>query len=131
MALGSEYATPPAAPLWLRRDVLGPTGEILTLADLPPSKPGRWVARRKAEVLAALMGGLLTSRRSAANMISRKRSSCLGCGLTHAEDSAVGKQGRCVCGAPRTCGWSDEDLVEPRRARAPSYPDINKPIRGN
>jgi hypothetical protein len=60
LALGSEYATPPAAPLWLRSGVLGPTGEILTLADLPPSKPGRWVARRKAEVLAALMGGLLT-----------------------------------------------------------------------
>jgi Protein of unknown function (DUF1153) len=33
---------------------------VLTLANLPPSNPGRWVARRKAEVLSALLGGLLT-----------------------------------------------------------------------
>jgi transposase-like protein len=42
------------------RGVVGPLGDVLTLADLPPSKPGRWVARRKAEVLSALIGGLLT-----------------------------------------------------------------------
>jgi hypothetical protein len=42
------------------RGVVGPLGDVLTLADLPPAKPGRWVARRKAEVLSALMGGLLT-----------------------------------------------------------------------
>jgi hypothetical protein len=44
----------------LGRGVVGPTGDILTFANLPPSKPGRWVARRKAEVLSALMGGLVT-----------------------------------------------------------------------
>ena len=43
-----------------RRIVIGPTGNVLTLADLPPSKPGRWVARRKAEVCLAVAGGLLT-----------------------------------------------------------------------
>ena len=38
----------------------GPDGRLLTLSDLP--KPGitRWVTRRKAEVVAAVTGGLLT-----------------------------------------------------------------------
>lgn len=40
--------------------VLGPTGETLTLADLPPSNTKRWVIRRKAEVVAAVRGGLLS-----------------------------------------------------------------------
>lgn len=50
-----------------RRDVLamgahviGPDGEILTLADLPPPSLSRWVPRRKAQVIAAVRGGLLT-----------------------------------------------------------------------
>ncbi|GBD43056.1 hypothetical protein HRbin40_00519 [bacterium HR40] len=40
--------------------VPGPTGRPLTLADLPPPDTRRWVARRKAEVVAAVRGGLLT-----------------------------------------------------------------------
>lgn len=40
--------------------VIGPLGTPLTLADLPPSSTRRWVARRKAEVVAAVDGGLLT-----------------------------------------------------------------------
>lgn len=40
--------------------VIGPQGEPLTLASLPPSSTTRWVARRKAEVVAAVKGGLLT-----------------------------------------------------------------------
>ncbi len=40
--------------------VLGPTGEPLTLADLPPINTKRWVIRRKAEVVAAVRGGLLS-----------------------------------------------------------------------
>ena len=41
--------------------VIGPLGEPLTLADLPPPETRRWVVRRKAEVVAAVKGGLLTS----------------------------------------------------------------------
>ena len=41
------------------RSVPGPLGTPLTLADLPPVDTPRWVARRKAEVLAAIHGGLL------------------------------------------------------------------------
>jgi hypothetical protein len=40
--------------------VIGPTGIPLTLRDLPPTDTGRWVIRRKAEVVAAVRGGLLT-----------------------------------------------------------------------
>ncbi len=40
--------------------VVGPDGRDLTLADLPPPGIQRWVTRRKAEVVAAVRGGLLT-----------------------------------------------------------------------
>lgn len=40
--------------------VIGPLGEALTLDSLPPVETDRWVARRKAEVVAAVNGGLLT-----------------------------------------------------------------------
>jgi hypothetical protein len=40
--------------------VYGPDGEMLTLPDLPPPGTQRWVSRRKAEVVAAVQGGLLT-----------------------------------------------------------------------
>ena len=42
------------------RYVVGPTGARLTLEDLPPANTQRWVIRRKAEVVAAVRGGLLT-----------------------------------------------------------------------
>ena len=42
------------------RYVIGPTGAALTLSDLPPPNTQRWVIRRKAEVVAAVHGGLLT-----------------------------------------------------------------------
>ena len=41
--------------------VIGPDGSPLTIADLPPSNTRRWVIRRKAEVVAAVRGGLLLS----------------------------------------------------------------------
>lgn len=41
------------------RWVVGPRGSPLTIADLPPPNTKRWVARRKAEVVAAVRGGLL------------------------------------------------------------------------
>ena len=40
--------------------VIGPDGSPLTLADLPPPSTKRWVIRRKAEVVAAVRGGLLS-----------------------------------------------------------------------
>ena len=40
--------------------VVGPTGTPLTLHDLPPANTDRWVIRRKAEVVAAVRGGLIS-----------------------------------------------------------------------
>ncbi len=40
--------------------VIGPDGKLLTLDDLPPPETKRWVARRKAEVVAAVRAQLLT-----------------------------------------------------------------------
>ena len=40
--------------------VIGPLGEALTIETLPPADTTRWVVRRKAEVVAAVNGGLLT-----------------------------------------------------------------------
>jgi hypothetical protein len=42
------------------RYVIGPDGSPLTIADLPPPGTKRWVIRRKAEVVAAVRGGLLS-----------------------------------------------------------------------
>ena len=43
-----------------KKYVLGPDGSPLTLADLPAPGTKRWVIRRKAEVVAAVRGGLLS-----------------------------------------------------------------------
>jgi Protein of unknown function (DUF1153) len=43
-----------------RKFVAGPTGSPLTIADLPAPGTTRWVIRRKAEVVAAVRGGLLS-----------------------------------------------------------------------
>ncbi|WP_174278695.1 CtrA inhibitor SciP [Sphingomonas bacterium] len=40
--------------------VIGPLGEALTIDSLPPPETTRWVVRRKAEVVAAVNGGLLS-----------------------------------------------------------------------
>src|SRR5688572_16050138 len=40
---------------------IGPLGEPLTLESPPPAGTTRWVLRRKAAVVAAVSGGLLTA----------------------------------------------------------------------
>jgi hypothetical protein len=42
------------------RFVIGPLGTALTLADLPSHRPVKWTPVRKAEVVAAVRGGLLS-----------------------------------------------------------------------
>jgi hypothetical protein len=46
--------------------VVGPLGEPLTMETLPAPDPGRWVARRKAQVVAAIAGGLMTAEEACA-----------------------------------------------------------------
>ncbi len=45
---------------------IGPHGEELTLDNLPPPETTRWVSRRKAQVVAAIEGGLITSEEACA-----------------------------------------------------------------
>jgi hypothetical protein len=40
--------------------VIGPLGQPLTLDLLPPRETRRWIAHRKAELVAAVDGGLLS-----------------------------------------------------------------------
>lgn len=75
-ALAQDFADRPESPFLLRaadvfddlasqdfqttKRVIGPLGELLTLESLPAADTHRWTARRKAEVVAAVEGGLLT-----------------------------------------------------------------------
>lgn len=54
----SEYMTDMVRPRV--KYVIGPDGSPLTVSDLPPTSTRRWVIRRKAEVVAAVRGGLLS-----------------------------------------------------------------------
>ncbi len=40
--------------------VIGPDGAPMTVHDLPPADTKRWVARRKAQVVAGVRAGLIT-----------------------------------------------------------------------
>ena len=40
--------------------IIGPGGRPMTHQDLPPPNTKRWVIRRKAEVVAAVRGGLIS-----------------------------------------------------------------------
>jgi Protein of unknown function (DUF1153) len=51
--MGSDARAP-------RSYVTGPDGDVLTLDNLPAADTGRWVARKKAQIVAAVRGGLLS-----------------------------------------------------------------------
>src|SRR3990172_7951273 len=53
------------------RYVIGPDGSPLTVADLPPRDTKRWVIRRKAEVVAAVRGGLISLEEACERPASR------------------------------------------------------------
>jgi hypothetical protein len=40
--------------------IIGPDGQPMSVADLPAANTKRWVIRRKAQVVAAVRGGLLS-----------------------------------------------------------------------
>ena len=50
------------APIEVPVSVPGPDGRRLTRNDLPSPTTKRWVARRKAEVVAGVRGGLISLR---------------------------------------------------------------------
>lgn len=48
----------------IKKSVIGPDGNPMTLKDLPPPNTKRWVVRRKAEVVFAVSAGLLTLKQA-------------------------------------------------------------------
>ena len=56
----TSQTRPMAAPTGVPASVIGPEGQRITRDSLPPANTKRWVIRRKAEVVAAVRGGLLT-----------------------------------------------------------------------
>ena len=49
-----------SVPRRVTKYVIGPDGSPLTVADLPKADTKRWVIKRKAMVVAAVRGGLLS-----------------------------------------------------------------------
>ena len=49
-----------SVPRRVSKYVIGPDGNPLTVADLPKADTKRWVIKRKAMVVAAVRGGLLS-----------------------------------------------------------------------
>ena len=43
-----------------RSHVIGPDGDVLTIDNLPAANTARWMPRKKAQVVAAVRGGLLS-----------------------------------------------------------------------
>jgi len=109
----SDQAAPEA-----RRDrpveVPGPFGSSLTMETLPPANTVRWVVRRKAEVLAAIRGGLLT----AAEACARYRLSPEELELWQASLDRAGVPGLRVT---RIQLYRDTDRRLPREHEAPAH----------
>lgn len=71
---------------------IGPDGERMTVADLPDAGTQRWVPRRKARVVAAVEGGLI-SRESA---LARYKLTAEEFDSWQAAMSRLGMRGLCV-----------------------------------
>ncbi|MEM7190966.1 MAG: DUF1153 domain-containing protein [Pseudomonadota bacterium] len=72
--------------------VVGPDGEKMTRADLPPRDTRRWVPRRKARVVAAVEGGLISEQEALDRYeISEEEYACWKAAM-----SRFGMRGLCV-----------------------------------
>ncbi|MEL6337609.1 MAG: DUF1153 domain-containing protein [Pseudomonadota bacterium] len=71
---------------------IGPDGERMTISDLPSPDTQRWVPRRKAKVVAAIEGGLLTEQEA----LERYSLTEEEYGLWRAALSRHGMRGLCV-----------------------------------
>jgi hypothetical protein len=81
MRSGIETAKPTV------KQVIGPDGRRLTLADLPLLDTKRWVIRRKAEVVAAVRGGLLSLEEACSRYALNSDEFCPGSIVLIASDS--------------------------------------------
>lgn len=83
--------------------VVGPDGEKMTRADLPPPAIRRWVPRRKARVVAAVEGGLISREEACSRYaISHEEFEDWKSGL-----SSYGLRGLCVTKINQRRGTSE------------------------
>ena len=88
--------------------IVGPLREVLTRENLPPKGTTRWVASRKAQVVAAVESGLITIEEAMARYSLSLEEFC---SWQRAMDRA-GVSGLRV-------GWAKDDRAD-RRRRSPS-----------
>src|SRR3546814_16648107 len=80
--------------------VVGPLGEALTLRTLPPRDTKRWIVRRKAEVVAAVRGGLITSDEACARYrLSPEELASWQPAVERSDERGVGKGWGSTCGS--------------------------------
>jgi hypothetical protein len=102
--------------------VIGPLGEPLTIADLPSPSTKRWVVRRKAEVVAAVNGGLMTIdetlHRFSPDSGLRRTDAVAALlrllainGRDGGCEAARGAPRELVCSAGAACGLLDDELL--------------------
>jgi hypothetical protein len=99
--------------------VAGPHGRPISLDTLPPPDTRRWVTRRKAEVVAAVAGGLLTPE-----------DACARYSLTHEE---LGTWQRLIAAhgvrGLRVTRLKDYRLPESAAAASSAVSETTEPIR--
>jgi hypothetical protein len=89
--------------------ILGPDGSLLGAADLPPKNLKRWVARRKADIVAAVEGGLLAEAEACARYnISREEFSAWR--SAYESDGVAGLRARAGRGPRRLTRESETDM---------------------
>jgi uncharacterized protein (DUF2225 family) len=86
--------------------IIGPNREVLTRESLPPADTTRWVASRKAQVVAAVQTGLMTIE----EVMKRYR---LSLEEFYSWQRAMDRAG--VSGL--RVAWSQEDRAQRRRSR--------------
>lgn len=92
--------------------IVGPDGSMLDAADLPPKNLKRWVARRKADIVAAVEGGLLTEPEACARYnISREEFSAWL--SAYESDGVAGLRARAGRGPRRVTREGETDTRAP------------------
>ena len=103
--------------------VPGPLGQPISLETLPPANTRRWVVRRKAEVIAAIRGGLLT----AAEACARYRLSPEELELWQESLDRAGVPGLRVTRIQLYRDYPVKPVARPTEAGAPQKTDLSRP----
>jgi len=102
--------------------IVGPDGSTFSAADLPPKNLKRWVARRKADVVDAVEGGLLSEAEACARYnISREEfAAWLG---AYESGGVAGLRARAGREPRRRARASESDMRTPLSSILHAWPD--------